>query len=256
MEIIVDLHMHSTHSFDGKNSVDEMCQAAISRGMKHICFTEHYDVNPKSSSYKYFSRDKYDRDIDECREKFGDSLEILKGIEFGEPHLHPKDFDAVRDAGFDVILGAIHWIGDTPAVKLATTDIAVDRLFELYFEEILAAVEFGGFDVLAHMDLPKRHIGRSCSLPDLTRKIFDAMLRNGIIPEVNTSTCGTKVGEPSPNLQLLQQWVSVGGRELVIGSDAHKVDSIGQSFVQAKQLIEETQLSYGLFRKRHYHRLG
>ena len=53
--IVADMHVHSTHSFDGKNSIEEMCAAAIEQGISQLCFTEHYDVNPHSSAAGYFS---------------------------------------------------------------------------------------------------------------------------------------------------------------------------------------------------------
>jgi len=254
--IVADLHMHSTNSFDGKNSMYEMCAAAVKLGMKHVCFTEHYDFNPTSRSYRFFVREKYNQDIEQCREAFGDSLEILTGIEFGEPHKYPAEFEKVHDAGFDVVLGAVHRIGDVPVAVAAATDMPAEEIFQRYYEEVLAAVKLGGFDVLAHMDLPKRHVGSSRAFPSITEEIFWELRKRDIVPEINTSTYRSKATECSPDLPLLQQWKWVGGEKLVIGSDAHSVGAIGQAFERAENLVRETQLSYGLFRNRRYHKLG
>ena len=42
-----DSHTHSAYSFDsaGGYSVDDMCRAAISKGITHLAITDHYDIN-------------------------------------------------------------------------------------------------------------------------------------------------------------------------------------------------------------------
>ena len=38
---ICDMHTHSDNSFDAKSSVDEMCLAAIERGLYALAITAH-----------------------------------------------------------------------------------------------------------------------------------------------------------------------------------------------------------------------
>ena len=45
MAIYADMHVHTTFSSDGKGSMDEMIQKALSLGLRHICFTEHNDFD-------------------------------------------------------------------------------------------------------------------------------------------------------------------------------------------------------------------
>lgn len=42
--MMYDMHMHTTNS-DGRNTVDEMCGAAIEKGVSGIAFTDHADMN-------------------------------------------------------------------------------------------------------------------------------------------------------------------------------------------------------------------
>jgi histidinol-phosphatase (PHP family) len=257
LKIIADMHVHSVHSIDGRDSMHEMCAAAIERGIRHLCFTEHYDANPNSDSYGRFSVDEFERDIDDCRERFEDSLEVLKGIEFGEPHRYQAEFVDACQAGFDVILGSVHWIGDKPIAEwIGTHVLSANEVFALYYEEILAAVEFGGFDVLAHFNLPERYIMSTSDFPALTEIIFAKMIKHDIALEVNTSTYTATAGKCPANLRLVHHWRSMGGSKVVVGSDAHRCRSIGQEFERAEHLLSEAQLSYGLFRNRRYHSLG
>ena len=42
--IYTDYHLHTTFSHDGISAMEEHIQNAINRGLKEICFTEHYDI--------------------------------------------------------------------------------------------------------------------------------------------------------------------------------------------------------------------
>lgn len=42
--LLCDMHTHSNNSFDAKNSVDEMCRAAILRGVKVLAVTDHCEA--------------------------------------------------------------------------------------------------------------------------------------------------------------------------------------------------------------------
>ena len=41
-----DYHMHSTVSFDARDSALDMALAAKAAGLKEICFTDHLDYDP------------------------------------------------------------------------------------------------------------------------------------------------------------------------------------------------------------------
>ena len=129
--------------------------------------------------------------------------------------------------GFDVILGAVHRIEQGPVSALAS-GYAADTLFRLYYEgRSLAAVRRGAvFQVMAHLDFPKRHTGCTCDLPDLVDEILSAMLENGILPEINTSTCDREVKECCPDVTILSRWAALGGQRVVTGSDAHSVNAV------------------------------
>ena len=44
---IVDVHTHSIHSFDGNDSVEALCLAAIEKGAKVLAVTDHCDIDGK-----------------------------------------------------------------------------------------------------------------------------------------------------------------------------------------------------------------
>jgi histidinol-phosphatase (PHP family) len=95
MQLKVDVHMHSDNSADGKSTLDEMCKTAVAKGFEVICFTEHFDMNVKDRGYKLYDHERHLDDINRSRDRFDGKIEILKGIEFSEPHLYPFEFEKI-----------------------------------------------------------------------------------------------------------------------------------------------------------------
>lgn len=253
MWILADMHVHSNHSFDGTSSLGEMCRAAVDLGITHLCFAEHFDLDPRSRAYGHFCLDRYERDIEQCRRAFGDSLEILKGIEFSEPHLHRAELEEVQGKNFDVVLGSVHRIDGVPLQELGTR-MPKEQIMELYYQEVLAMVEVGGFDVLAHLDLPRRYIGVSLDDSKVIGPIFAQMRKNDIALETNTSVFKDDQGRLT-SLRLMEMWLSCGGQNLVVGSDAHSPRAVGRMFEDTASLLKQAGASYGFFRDRRYHAL-
>lgn len=192
MPIRMDLHVHSTVSPDGTDGIFDICSEAVEKGIKVICFTEHADLseNPGGNRDPEFS--KYSKLIDKARGHFGNNLKILKGVEAGEPHLHPGQFEKLLKLNFDMILGSVHWIGNH---FVGENDLerlySREQIFEMYFIELFRAVEFGGFDSIAHFDLPKRYFGAPAGAfgpGDMESEILECMRKKGIALELNSSS--------------------------------------------------------------------
>ena len=79
MAIYADMHVHTTFSSDGKGSMDEMIQKALSLGLRHICFTEHNDFDyPRHErdpeNIFLLNVDSYLYELLTKREKYGDRI--------------------------------------------------------------------------------------------------------------------------------------------------------------------------------------
>lgn len=247
MTHLIDYHVHSTHSGDGHVSVEEMCRLAIERGLAEIAFSDHLDNNPEDQCYGLFDAADFCRDVDECRERFGDRLLILKGAEIGEPHLYPREIERIiGDCRFDFLTGGIHWVGDeVVSVDRPTGQTSQTGLYRAYFDEVLRAVECADFDVLAHLDLVKRfgvkYLGPFTIEPyrERIKAILRVMIERGIALEVNTSGYRQPCGEPFPALETLRLYRELGGELITIGSDAHRPEHLGFGLEQGIGLIRE-----------------
>lgn len=241
---MLDYHVHSTCSGDGKASVEQMCARAVELGICEIAFTEHVDNNPEDICYDKFDLDSFCRQTDLAQAKFGEALRIVKGAEFGEPHLYRRQLEELCDSGgLDFIMGAVHWVGDTIVAVDAFADSDVERLYYSYFDEVLKAVECGGFDVLAHFDLVKR-FGVKYAGPfrlepfrEQIASILTVMIERGIALEVNTSGLRQPCAEPFPSLEILKLYRELGGELITVGSDAHRIEQLGFGLRQGLSLI-------------------
>jgi histidinol-phosphatase (PHP family) len=250
----IDLHIHSNHSCDGKTAIDEMCRHAVAKGVSIVCFTEHVDLDPRDKGCGFFQYDGYSTDVELAREKYQHRLTILKGIEFSEPHLYPREFETITKADFDFVLGSIHWLQEFGAYwadpgRLLPTYPAV-RLYEAYYREILKAIRFGGFDSLAHVDFPKRYLLSKHEPSDLIGEAMGELVKKGIALEINSQSIRKQYPEINPSHAICVVYAQNGGRIVTAGSDAHDGEQVGQDFDRLTEAVRVHNFSPVYFRKR------
>ncbi len=241
-KLALDLHIHSNNSCDSKATIDQMCQGAVAQGLQIVCFTEHVDMNPGDEGYGYFQYGKYSVEMELARQKYAGRLKILKGIEFSEPHVYPKEFEALTREKFDFVLGSVHWIEEFGAYwaddnrRLPGYPLA--RFFDTYYHEVLKAVRFGGFDALAHLDFPKRYMPQKFEPPDVLQEITTELVKKNIALELNSQPIRKGYREINPSTFICDLYSKSGGSRVTIGSDAHLPEDIGKSFDHLEAVID------------------
>ena len=85
---LCDMHIHSKYSYDGCDTPDDICRAAIARGMRTIAFTDHHDLLPEGMEVSTYEQHDMEarHEIERVRERYAPKLEVLYGIELGEPN--------------------------------------------------------------------------------------------------------------------------------------------------------------------------
>ncbi len=253
MHINADLHVHSLFSADGKDTITDMCLSAVRKGLKHICFTEHLDFNRIDKGCGYFNYEKYSKAVDKARKKFEGRINILKGVELSEPHLYPAELEKLQKLDFDMILAAVHnignhFVGEDDLVRL----YSAEQIYEMYYIELLKTVETGGFDVIAHFDFPKRYLKEKFN-PGTINEILDKMAKNNIVLEINTSSLRRGLIESTPGAGILDLYISSGGNKITAGSDSHNKNDIGSDFQYIEGLIQNKPfIKIGYFEKRKF----
>ncbi len=74
---------------------------------------------------------------------------------------------------FDFVLGSVHtfqgtWAGAEDILQ----KYSADEIYDLHYAETLKMVRFGGFDALAHMDLPRRYLRNPGSPPPSSIRFY------------------------------------------------------------------------------------
>jgi histidinol-phosphatase (PHP family) len=249
--MLIDCHLHSTISSDAENSISDMCRSAIRKGAGIICFTEHLDMNPTDSNYLFFNLQRYISEIDKAKALFGEAIEILRGIEFSEPHLYPADFEKAAKEKFDFILGSVHafqgtWAGAADVLEKYSTA----EIFEMHYAETLSMVHFGGFDSLAHMDFPRRYIADYKEPSGLIDSVLSALVRSEISLELNSSPLRKGLGFSLPSPAILRRYRDLGGKYVTMGSDAHNAEELGEGLAHLAAQAAFCQLEPVIYRDR------
>ncbi len=240
MAELIDYHVHSDNSFDCKTPMDEMCRSAIERGISEIAFTDHLNNHLLDIDLGYYQAERYFADLERCRAQYP-NLIIRAGIELGEPHRWGRKIAPILERyTYDVVLGSLHWVGNESVFNPAYfRRREPQKAYGDYFAELTQMVRQGGFNILAHVDVPKR-VGFDvygsydiAAYEDAVRTLWQACIDCQIVPEINTKGARYTVGQFHPTTEALRWYVEMGGSAITLGSDAHQPDKIGQQFEQA-----------------------
>ena len=160
MNAFFDMHVHSKFSIDGVSTMEDYCLIAEKSGIRAICFTEHVDFNSeeknlsivKDNRKQNFVVEDYFSELNRLREKYS-SIILLSGIEFSEPNMFPDEFALYSSYPFDCITAGIHHCYNS--VFPGAGNLSVSKAIHEYYQIMQKAIEFGGFQVMAHLDFPK-----------------------------------------------------------------------------------------------------
>ena len=77
-----DAHMHSSFSYDAEVCPKKMIEASIQKGLKAICFTDHYDKDDDQwgEGEQIFDVDEYFTTMTRLREQYRDQIEVRIGL--------------------------------------------------------------------------------------------------------------------------------------------------------------------------------
>jgi histidinol-phosphatase (PHP family) len=231
--------------------MERSCRRAVELGLPAVAFTDHADFTDYVRARDgVLDTAGYLECVERCRAAFP-GLRILSGVELGEPHRFPAHADAVRAAGrLDRVLGAVHCVErDGELVDMSRRgfleEAGAQAMMRRFLRETEALVSSSqSFDVLAHLDYPKRYWPeggvpyREADYEDELRSVLKAAAARGCALEVNT-TRGIDPGRGlCPGQPVLRWWIEAGGRAVTLGSDAHDPERIAAGFADAAALIE------------------
>ena len=241
-----DYHLHSAVSFDSEALPADMAAAAVQRGLREICFTDHYDFHTDPQvAPRGFTVAQYKTAYDGLEVP---GLAIRRGVEFGltrwnAPHLK----ELAAQYPYDFILGSVHFVdGFDPYEPEYWRGRTVQEAFRAYLEEAYQCLlVHSDFDVLGHLTYvcksaynPTHEPVRLEAYRQITDEILKLLVAKGKGMEVNTSGVD-RAGAFLPDAEFLRRFRELGGEIVTVGSDAHDPSRVGQYAAQALQMLKD-----------------
>lgn len=256
---VADYHIHPDFSFDASGSIDEYCQAALSKGLSEICFTTHYDINPAISDKERMIRIKgemvphsvenmqiYRDACNDAHDKYYElGLSVKCGVEFAYfPGCEDKMRQLLDKVKFHYRLGSIHEVGDCfvcykESMKRHSEKTSLADFADSYFDLMTKMVESGLCDAVSHLDLYRQH-GIELYGDKILKihegrvePLFETMRDRDVGFEINTKAVRRGLEEYYPAMTIVNIARKIGARIVAIGSDAHKPDEVAHEFDMA-----------------------
>jgi histidinol-phosphatase (PHP family) len=237
MDRVFDYHVHSTYSVDCVVPMEDSCRAAIAARVTEIAFTDHVDHEPADMGYGYYRPDAYLEEVDRVRDRFAGELTVLRGAEIDFNERIAEDVARFVDfygREFDFVIGSVHY-GDDGDIIFSDyfNGRSLDDVFLPYLDRVEAAVNTGWFDVIGHLDLPKRYAPKTHRTYDPARyrerleRVFDTMIARGVGFEINTSGLRQAPRTSMPGPAIVRWYADRGGRLITTGTDSHAAQTVG-----------------------------
>jgi histidinol-phosphatase (PHP family) len=237
-----DYHVHTTFS-DGSGSMAQCIERAIAAGLPEIGISDHLSpVQPSPWVMPTIPFARLERYVEEVRGAASryDEITVLLGIEADYAPEHEMQLGELLDAWpFDYVIGGVHAVDgfdfDDPARREDPRWSNADTLLAAYYRTVRRAAEFGGFDIIAHLDYiglwghaPGPAVGTSIAAT------LDAIAASGAALELNTDRLSDPAGVMYPSDELLR---AANRRRipLVISSDAHAERQVGRLWNEAME---------------------
>ncbi|HBU11488.1 MAG TPA: histidinol phosphate phosphatase [Clostridiales bacterium] len=259
-ELMFDYHIHSTVSFDAHSSMEDIVETAREKGVREVCFTEHFDLNPPVGDTRQdcdFSL--YRASIEKARGRFA-GFPVKLGLELGIVLADLPAYEAAAKAmPFDFILCSQHVVnGKDPYYGGFFDDKTVRQAQREYLQELYDSIKsFDNFDVAGHIGYMDKYVERNGldpnapenrpfaydDFPALLDDILRLLIKKNKGIEVNTSTYDA-FSRPLPHPGIIRRYAELGGKIVTTGSDAHRASEVGRSFSEAYQLLLDCGFSH------------
>jgi histidinol-phosphatase (PHP family) len=274
--LLTSLHTHTVFC-DGADDVETMCCAAYDTGLAAIGFSSHAPLGrtlPNTDWNMPAERlGEYIGEVNAARQRWEGKIAVYLGLEIDYVKgLRSAPDNDVKNAHLDYCIGSVHYLTPPYGVPftvdgpLAGLEKGIaegfggdgEAMVNAYWDAIQEMIALGGFDIVGHLDLVKKHnaAGRwfnAASAASMRRieEIAQAVSAAGLAVEVNTGGINRGyITETYPSLailRLLRQY----DIPVMISADAHNANDIAGHYLTAcKTLLEAGYASHVIFEGR------
>ncbi len=251
---MIDIHIHSTNSSDGRSSIEEYLIKAIEMGITTLGFSEHVDFDCVKRGIDYnplIDMPKYAENISEMREKYKGKIEILFGIEVSFDELaNEENSELIKTYPFDYVINSVHLIEDedmwlSPYFEKRTKKEAYDRYLDYIYKSLSAPYPFHTVAHLGYVVRKAPYKEKDFTLKEFGEKldkILKKMIEKGVALEINSSTrCDYDYFPPK---DVLKRYIELGGNKVTYGSDSHDTTRLNDGHDKIQADLKELGLKH------------
>src|SRR5271168_5078135 len=204
-----DLHMH-TQATDGRDTIRQMAEAAMARGLAYIAITDHSKNLAMTNGLddaRALAHVRRIREVDaELQAEYGGRIRVLPGIEVDILADGSLDLDDSTLAEMDIVVASVHSHFAQPMEEMT--------------DRVLRAIENPHVRILGHPT------GRKVLNREAYAISIDLILKRagelGVVVEHNASPARSDLNDL--NLRLAKQC----GCKIVVDTDAHAIEELDQ----------------------------
>ncbi|MEI6242432.1 MAG: histidinol-phosphatase HisJ family protein [Chlamydiota bacterium] len=233
-------HVHSKWS-DGRDSIDEIVRYAEKLGLDEVGISDHYSL--LASDTFSMHRSSLDAYIEDVRRYQKEAIPVRLGLEADFSLETEKELASILSVrSFDYVLGSVHSV-DGIFVDNVDDACFIEENLAFYWKKywflVKKMAQSGLFDIVAHLDLPKKYVGNGSK--EITSEMEEALgaIRDaGMSVELNTSGWYFPSREQYPSIVLLKRCFELGVSVLV-SADAHRKEDLIRDFGKGYQVLND-----------------
>ena len=242
-----DYHMHTPLCRHASGEPVDYARHAMAIGLSEIGFSDHSPMRRDDFDNWRMRFDQLDEYVEKVRraQKEFPQLTIRLALEVD---FLPGHEDWIRELAarqpWDYFIGSVHYVSDSwdidnPAKLSEWKKREAFEVWKIYFDRLALAAKSGLFEIIGHVDLPKKFSIRPAQdCRPLYEKFLAAAAASGCAIELNTAGLRKDCKEIYPSRELLaiafQKNVPI-----TFGSDAHAPEEVGLNFAEARQLARD-----------------
>jgi histidinol-phosphatase (PHP family) len=244
MSLPADYHMHTPLCHHATGEPVDYARRAAELGLTEIGFSDHSPMRQDNFDNWRMNFSQLDEYVAKVRlaQKTFPQLIIRLALEVDYLPGHEAWIrELAARHPWDYFIGSVHYVSDSwdidnPAKLSEWKKRDPFEVWSAYFDRLTLAAESKLFDIIAHVDLPKKFgIRPAQDCTPLYEKFLAAAKKSGGAIELNTAGLRKDCKEIYPGRWLLELAFQKSV-PITFGSDAHAPEEVGMNFAEAIQL--------------------
>lgn len=259
---IFDQHVHSKYSPDSNESLKNYVKHASEMGLEYFIITDHVDFDcPFYKCDWIFDPHQEAKELQELQKQYPNVL-LQLGAELGYKRKElQRLLDFKNSYNFDLINLSVHEYDGVDFYQIEFyKKRGIKSLLDMYFRCCLDAVKtIKDYDVFCHFDFAFKtayavdNTIKIYEYEDYLIQLFKIIIEDGKVLEINTKVQEI-INDVDHIKYFLRLYKSLGGTDISLSSDAHKLDRYMSSFDRIIPIIKEcgfNELCYFVHRKKY-----